>query len=144
MSESALESILVHHSAITNNSFCDWRATRKATPASEVNSRWRSLNMSEAAGYWANETIQAFLNTCSAGPSPADISISTQKRRRRYQMDYVAPTRRASLNESKFDLAIGEKNRQLAMGISFSTAAIGVFILLAYRVGTCCSWFASA
>ena len=54
-------------------------------------------------------------------------------------MDYVAPTRRASLNESKFDLAIGEKNRQLAMGISFSTAAIGVFILLAYRVGTCCS-----
>ena len=59
-------------------------------------------------------------------------------------MDYVAPTRRASLNESKFDLAIAEKNRQLAMGISFSTAAIGVFILLAYRVGTCCSWFATA
>jgi uncharacterized membrane protein YoaT (DUF817 family) len=59
-------------------------------------------------------------------------------------MDYISPTQRASLNESKFDLAITEKKRQLAMGISFSTAAIGVFILLAYRVGTCCSWFASA
>ena len=59
-------------------------------------------------------------------------------------MDYGDTKRRASLNESKFDLAIGEKNRQLAMGISFSTAAIGVFILLAYRVGTCCSWFTAA
>ena len=59
-------------------------------------------------------------------------------------MDYGASARRVSLNESKFDLAIAEKNRQLAMGISFSTAAIGVFILLAYRVGTCCSWFATA
>ncbi|WP_250398990.1 hypothetical protein [Synechococcus sp. MU1648] len=48
------------------------------------------------------------------------------------------------MNESQFDLAAEEKNRQLAMGISFSTAAIGVFILLAYRVGTCCSWFTAA
>jgi hypothetical protein len=53
-----------------------------------VTSRWRFLNMSEAPGYWADETIQASLNACSDGPSSADISISTQKRRKRYQMDY--------------------------------------------------------
>ena len=56
----------------------------------------------------------------------------------------MALNERSSLDESQLDLAAEEKSRQLVMGISFSTAAIGVFILLAYRVGTCCSWFTAA
>ena len=39
--------------------------------------------------------------------------------------------------------AMSEKRRQQLMGLSFVAAALGVLVLLAIRLDTCCSWFGS-
>ena len=47
------------------------------------------------------------------------------------------------LNDTQISAANKERGRQLTLGMSFLSAAIGVLTLLTLRLGHCCSWFGS-